>query len=189
MATRIYTRTGDQGDTALWGGPRVKKSHPRVSAYGDVDELGACLGVALSHNLEAPLKNIVTRVCHRLFDLGACLADPKAIDKNDPKVEKLWQDAATELERGIDKMEQELPALHAFVLCGGSPSGAALHLSRVVCRRAERSVVALVESQETIPSWVLPYLNRLSDFLFVAARHANQAAGVPDCIWQPASAS
>jgi cob(I)alamin adenosyltransferase len=179
----IYTRTGDQGTTGLLGGGRVPKDHPRVSAYGDVDELNAAIGVARATapvDLADPLLETVQR---DLFALGGHLATP------DPaKVAKALERATLsetrieEFERAIDAADAELPALRAFVLPGGTPKASALHLARTVCRRAERSVIRLGHESE-VPPFFIVYLNRLSDLLFTLARLANHRAGVGDVTW------
>jgi cob(I)alamin adenosyltransferase len=179
----IYTRTGDQGTTGLLGGGRVPKDHPRVSAYGDVDELNAAIGVARSTapvDLADPLLETVQR---DLFALGGHLATP------DPaKVAKALERATLsetrieEFERAIDAADAELPALRAFVLPGGTPKASALHLARTVCRRAERSVIRLGHESQ-VPPFFIVYLNRLSDLLFTLARLANHRAGVGDVTW------
>jgi cob(I)alamin adenosyltransferase len=179
---KIYTRSGDRGDTGLFGGRRVAKSHPRVEAYGAVDELNACLGLAAATCEDADL---VARLAHaqaRLFDVGADLATPPDTAANAwvARVPDQW---ATDLEAEIDAMEAELAPLTAFILPGGTRASAALHLARTVCRRSERRVVAARAAGEDVSDAVAVYLNRLSDWLFVAARLANARAGVPDVPW------
>ncbi len=180
---KIYTRTGDTGETALFGGGRVSKDHPRTSAYGDVDELNSAIGMARATapvDLFDPLLDDVQR---DLFAIGGRLATPepakvaKAIAKA-----VLPPDRAEAFERVMDDAELELPPLRAFVLPGGTPKAAALHLARTVCRRAERSVVHLAREEE-VPPAILVYLNRLSDLLFTLARLANHRAGVGDLTW------
>jgi cob(I)alamin adenosyltransferase len=180
---KIYTKTGDGGDTGLIDGSRVQKDDPRVSAYGDIDELQAMLGVIKS-GLPAgsPLGTLLMNIQKDLFSLSARLADPK--DRIAERKEKVVTgDARIEaLEREIDHREAELPPLKAFILAGGGPTGAQLHLARTICRRAERSVVGLGHLVPIDPV-IGTYLNRLSDLLFVMARHENHKAELPEDIW------
>jgi cob(I)alamin adenosyltransferase len=178
---KIYTKTGDRGETSLFDGSRVFKHDPRVAAYGDVDELQAAIGVCVASGLDRELSDIAVVLQRDLFALGARLADPS--HKIAPRVTKIVVDDASvaRLEGWIDHLELGLPALRHFILSGGSPAGAALHLARTVCRRAERAVLAL-GSEATEPV-VLVYLNRLSDLLFVMARAANHRAGIPETEW------
>jgi len=179
--TRIYTRTGDQGDTGLFDGTRVSKADPRVDAYGDVDELNAWLGFARASGADAPISASLVRIQRDLFALGAMLADPA--HRIATRVEKaaLTDARVSELEREIDELETALPPLRRFILAGGSPAGAALHVARTVCRRAERRVVGL--GAESVDPIVVTYLNRLSDLLFVMARATNARAGVTEVEW------
>jgi cob(I)alamin adenosyltransferase len=180
---KIYTKTGDQGDTGLIDGSRVPKDDPRVSAYGDIDELQAVLGVIKS-GLPAgsPIGSLLMTIQKDLFSLSARLADPK--DKIAERKEKvITGDSRIEaLEREIDHREADLPPLNAFILAGGGPTGAQLHLARTICRRAERAVVGLAR-QVPIDPVIVTYLNRLSDLLFVMARHENHKAELPEDIW------
>jgi cob(I)alamin adenosyltransferase len=184
MTRRIYTKTGDAGDTALFGGGRVPKSHPRVEAYGAVDELNAVLGwvctAAPSDSTAAALRQVQSD----LFAIGAHLATPVLERRTAPKLPPLPDDRIVVLESWIDTAEAELPALRSFILPGGSQAGAALHVARTVGRRAERRVVQLALA-ETVPPVILVYLNRLSDLLFVLARLENQRAGMPEQTWTP----
>jgi cob(I)alamin adenosyltransferase len=179
---RIYTKTGDAGDTGLFDGTRVTKSDPRVDASGEVDELSACLGLARSHlGAQADLVGVLHGLQQRLFAVGARLADPR--HRISERVDKAALDDrhVLELERHIDRFELEVPPLRHFVLAGGTPGGAALHLARAVCRRAERRVVGL--GPDAADPVVVVYLNRLSDLLFVLARVANVRAGVAEIEW------
>jgi cob(I)alamin adenosyltransferase len=179
---RIYTKTGDTGDTGLFDGTRVQKSDPRVDAYGEVDELAACLGLARSHLAgDADLGDLLGSIQRTLFALGARLADPR--HKISERVGKaaLGETQVRGLEEHIDRLERELPPLRHFILSGGSAAGATLHLARAVCRRAERRVVGLGEA--AVDPVVIVYLNRLSDLLFVMARVANARAGAPEVEW------
>ena len=170
---RIYTRTGDQGSTGLYGGQRLSKTSPRIEAIGAVDETNAAIGVARACLAETPeLDRAMDRIQHLLFDLGADLASPGG-------ARRIGASQIAGLEAEIDRLEGELPPLKAFILPGGVPAAAALHLARTVCRRAERSVVALGEEPEAAI-----FLNRLSDLLFVAARAANRDRG--DVLWRSA---
>jgi cob(I)alamin adenosyltransferase len=181
---KIYTRTGDGGDTGLFGGGRVSKDHPRVEAYGQVDELNAAIGLALSLDPAAFARDLLVAVQSDLFTIGAELATPEPA-----KLEKVLKGRGTigdasiaALEGAIDQHEATLSPLKNFILPGGHPKAAALHLARTVCRRAERAVVTL-RAGEQISASVQVYLNRLSDLLFVLARAANAAAKVPDITW------
>jgi cob(I)alamin adenosyltransferase len=178
---KIYTKTGDQGETGLFGGPRVRKDSPRIRAYGGVDELNAVVGLARSANRDGGVADLLQAVQNDLFDIGAVLATPDP-DKLRGKGTFAGAREIERLEREIDRMESDLPALKTFVLPGGSELAARLHLARTVCRRAEREVVALMAAEPVGPE-VLVYLNRLSDFLFVLARWANLKAGVADVPW------
>ena len=181
---KIYTKTGDAGETSLLGGTRVGKDDPRVAAYGDVDELNAHLGLARAHapdvKIDAEIDEEIVRLQRDLFALGAQLADPTA--QVGAKVSKaVVRDGDIErLEQVIDRLESDLPPLRNFILAGGSPCGAALHVARAVCRRAERGMVALDPPIEPV---LLQYINRLSDLLFVLARTANQRASAAETIW------
>ena len=180
---KIYTKTGDKGDTGLFGGGRVPKDHPRVEAYGDIDELNAALGMARSVETMPRIDEILVPIQRDLFSLGALLATPDR-EKMKQQLEKARIDEAriTELERHIDDGEQELEPLTAFILPGGTPKSAALHVARTVCRRAERRGVALHREVE-LPQLVVVYQNRLSDLLFVLARVANRRAGAGEVTW------
>jgi cob(I)alamin adenosyltransferase len=180
---KIYTKTGDKGDTGLFGGGRVPKNHPRVEAYGDVDELNATLGVALAPQPMPRIDEILAPIQQDLFAIGALLATPK-LEKMREHLEKARIDDArvAELERAIDGGDDELEPLKAFVMPGGTPKAAALHVSRTVCRRAERRVVELAADTE-IPQVVIIYLNRLSDLLFTLARVANKRGGSAEVTW------
>jgi len=182
---KLYTKTGDDGTTGLFGGGRVKKASARVEAYGTVDELNAAIGVARATKLEPFTDGVLAEVQVDLFTLGAELA---CVPGKEAKLSmKLIEAADAErLERAIDAAEEGLPPLKNFVLPGGSPQAAALHLARTVCRRAERSVLAL----DDVPARreVVVYLNRLSDLLFVLARKANATLGVEDVPWAPRGA-
>jgi cob(I)alamin adenosyltransferase len=176
---KIYTRTGDAGETALFDGTRVLKSDARVSTYGDVDELNAVLGFARAQSGDEQLGTMLEQIQRDLFALGSRLADPS--HKIAGRVSKAAVTAGdiTRLEGWIDTLEAELPPLRRFILPGGSVAGASLHVARTVCRRAERAMVALGGLE---PDLVV-YINRLSDLLFVMARAANHRAGAPETEW------
>ena len=178
---KIYTKTGDSGETSLFDGTRVPKTDPRVVAYGDVDELQACLGMARATKLPADVDEICVALQRDLFALGARLADPS--HKIAPRVTKIVinDESVARLEGWIDSLETGLPPLRHFILSGGGPGGAALHLARTVCRRAERATLAL--GADAVEPVVRVYLNRVSDLLFVMARAANHRAGVPEVEW------
>ncbi len=195
--TRIYTRTGDDGETSLIGDGRAPKSDVRVDLYGEVDELNSHLGLAGALLGEATppaaardvaamqvLRQELATIQSRLFDLGALLADPK-------RSETLAREGApvpgldeTDLEQAIDRLEADLAPLRRFILPGGTPAAAALHIARTVCRRAERRTVAAARDI-AVPAAVIRYLNRLSDYLFVAARRLDAAHGAPENLWVP----
>jgi cob(I)alamin adenosyltransferase len=179
---KIYTRTGDSGQTGLFGGGRVSKTHPRVEAYGDVDELNAALGLARSIEMMPRVDEILVTLQRDLFAIGALLATPDR-DKMKRQLEKASIDERRirELEQAIDDGDAELEPLRSFIVPGGTPKAAALHVARTVCRRAERRVIAL--DQDEMPAIVVVYLNRLSDLLFTLARVANRRAGAGEVTW------
>jgi cob(I)alamin adenosyltransferase len=178
---KIYTRTGDAGETGLFDGQRVSKSDSRVEAYGDVDELNATIGLVLAEPLDAGMADALRGIQRDLFAIGGRLADPSR--KIAGRVDKVVLSAGdiARLEALIDSYESELPPLRRFILPGGSRPAALLHLARTVCRRAERRIVLL--ERETVEAEVLAYVNRLSDLLFVLARVANVRAGIRDIEW------
>ena len=179
-SVKLYTRTGDAGETSLFDGTRVGKDDARVDAYGDVDETHAWLGLARASGLDPMLGEEVVRIQQDLFAVGAQLADPA--DKLAPRVTKavINDDDVERLERLIDRFEAELPPLRRFILAGGTPAGAALHVARTVCRRAERRIVAL---RPPVAPVLIRYVNRLSDLLFVFARVANHRGGMSEVEW------
>lgn len=177
---KIYTRRGDDGSTGLFGGPRVRKDDLRVAAYGDVDELNSALGVA-REELAGDLLTLVDELQSELFTLGSELATPDA-DKAPKEVPRIAPSHVERLEREIDRLTGELPEMRNFILPGGSRAGAALHLCRTICRRAERQMVALGEGVSPVS---LAYVNRLSDLLFTMARAANLRAGGREIAWKP----
>jgi len=190
---KIYTRTGDQGQTGLYGGTRVSKADPRVAAYGDVDELNACLGMVRAQGeLAEDIVALLEQLQKDLFAIGARLANPSDKPSRRSTIgdgrstiddERLTIDAAdiVRLEAAIDRLEAELPPLRRFILPGGSRAGALLHFSRTVCRRAERAIVSL--GAEHVNQHLVIYVNRLSDLLFVMARAVNHRASQPEIEW------
>jgi cob(I)alamin adenosyltransferase len=174
---KIYTRTGDKGETSLFGGSRVPKNDSRIEAYGTVDELNSHIGLCRAAKLPPEVDAELDRVQSDLFDIGAYLAAPGSDRFASPGIDRI-----TALERGIDAMERALQPLKTFIMPAGSESAARLHVARTVCRRAERRVIALEEKSSEMQA-TIAYLNRLSDFLFVAARRTNQLSGVADTPW------
>lgn len=188
MTMKIYTRTGDRGDTGLFGGQRVRKDHVRVAAYGDVDELNAVLGMAVTELAAEGQREMVDelrKIQADLLTVGANLATPGPEDGGRPSdyVPRLEEGRTEALERWIDAADAELEPLKSFILPGGTRAASSLHLARTVCRRAERQVITLTDTA-TIPGGIVVYLNRLSDLLFMLARLANHRAGLPDVQWQ-----
>ena len=183
MTMKIYTKTGDTGDTGLFGGGRVAKDHPRVEAYGDVDELNAVLGMARAVELMPRVDEVLVPIQRDLFAIGALLATPHPEKMREQLAKaRIDEDRIAQLERAIDDCDSELEPLKSFIVPGGTPKAAALHVARTVCRRAERNVVRL-RHVEDIPQLVVIYLNRLSDLLFVLARVANRRAGAGEVTW------
>jgi len=178
---KIYTKTGDAGDTRLFDNTRVSKADPRVDAYGEVDELNACLGAAIAAGVGPDVAAALESIQKDLFALGARLADPSSRIA-DRVTKAAVTDADVErLEQTIDRLDAEVPPLRHFILPGGSPGGALLHLARTVCRRAERRVIGL--GTNAVEPVLIVYLNRLSDLLFVMARAVNHRAGRPEVEW------
>lgn len=186
---KIYTRTGDKGETSLFTGQRLPKNDPVIDALGTVDECNCSIGVAIAMIGEnrklANLKEQLETIQHALFDVGAALATPRT-SASESKIEKTRFDheEIAVLEKWIDEMETHLPALHAFILPGGHPCGAMLHLARSTCRRAERLVVPIAHRAD-VSKHVLIYLNRLSDYLFVLSRFVNHQMQCPETTWEP----
>lgn len=178
--TRIYTRGGDAGETSLGDGSRVSKLDPRIVAYGTVDELNSTLGVVLAGDVPSKLREVLERVQNELFDLGADLSVPAAVDGR-LRVEQALVDR---LEADCDRLNADLPELRSFVLPGGTAGAATIHVARTICRRAEREAIEAAATVEINPL-VVVYLNRLSDLLFILARAANAAAGTDEPLWKP----
>lgn len=180
---KIYTRRGDAGQTDLFGGERVGKDASRVAAYGDVDELNAFVGAAAAAGVDPTLAETLRGIQSALFDLGASLATPDPRHREKAGIEGVSAADIEGLEALIDRLEADLEPLQSFILPGGAPSAAAFHVARTVCRRAERAVVRLAGEGGSVEETSLRYLNRLSDLLFVIARHENARQGVPDVAW------
>jgi len=179
-AVKLYTRTGDGGETSYFDGTRVRKDDPRLDTYGEVDELNAWLGFIRASGLDARFEEALSRIQRDLFAFGAQLADPA--DRLSPRVVKaiISDEDVRRVEALIDDLDSEVPPLRRFILPGGTPAGAALHIARTVCRRAERRLVALAPPADPV---LLRYMNRLSDLLFALARAVNHRQGVPETEW------
>ena len=175
---KIYTKTGDSGETALWGGRRLAKDALRIQAYGTVDECNSVLGIVRSHPLSTDLDAFLDQIQNQLFVVGSELSAPKEA----PNLPRIQAEDVRRLEEAIDLLGTRLKPLTRFILPGGTPTAAYLHLARTVCRRAERWIVSL-HQQEPLSPILLQYMNRLSDFLFVAARFDNASRGVADVPW------
>ena len=178
---KIYTKTGDSGETGLFSGQRVGKDHLRVSAYGTLDEMNSFLGVAAASGSSPEVREALALIQRLAFELGSDLATvPKP-----GALPRIGAEHIQELERGIDAMTAKIPPLSAFIFPGGSPAAAHIHVARAVCRRAEREVIT-ASSQEAIPHEAIVFLNRLSDYLFTLARYENFLSGVAEPVWTPA---
>lgn len=181
--SRIYTKTGDTGETALGDGTRVRKDSPRVAAYGTVDELNAVLGLLACAALPADEGSLIRQIQNDLFDIGADLCTPSTQDEKPGERLRVTEAQVARLEAAIDRLNEGLRPLNSFVLPGGTAAAAWTHLARTVCRRAERELVTLMREEEINPQTLI-YLNRLSDLLFVLGRHWNDR-GAQDVLWQP----
>lgn len=179
---KVYTKTGDKGTTALFGGARVSKSHDRIDAYGTVDELNSYIGLVRDQEVNHKRKEILVEIQDRLFTIGSILATEPGNTK--VKVPRLAVGDIEVLEKEIDKMEEELPPMKSFILPGGHPSVSFCHVTRCVCRRTERLVVAL-NDRESVDMEVIQYLNRLSDYLFVLARKMSKELDAEETPWKP----
>ena len=179
MGFKIYTKTGDQGETGLFGGRRLSKSHLRIEAYGTVDELNAHLGMVRDQQTDPGIRHELHAIQSLLFSLGSILASDPEKPLAVPQLEEL---DVEDLEKAMDRMDEQLPALKNFILPGGHPSVSSCHIARCVCRRAERLVVALA-GIEAVPPMVIKFLNRLSDYLFILGRWTSQHLGVEEIIW------
>ena len=187
---KLYTRTGDDGTTGLFSGARVSKDHPRIEAYGTVDELNAVLGLVLSacdrgHSFERRMHEVISALQSRLFDIGADLATPEGA-KQQSRIHRIDDGDVTEAEGWIDEMDSANLPLRTFVMPAGTELAARLHLARTVCRRAERAIISL-GSIEPVGDPLLRYMNRLSDLFFAMARRANHERNIPDAPWTPKS--
>lgn len=178
---KIYTKQGDSGETSLYGGTRVLKSNARIKAYGTVDELNSACGMSLSFSPSARIHAILSHIQNQLFVLGADLATPA---DSTVRIDRITEGDVTQLEVWIDELEESNPPLRNFILPGGTPSGASLHLARTICRRAEREAID-AKVQVDISDLAIRYLNRLSDLLFVMARFENLQQGVEEVKWTP----
>jgi len=188
---KIYTKSGDKGETSLFRGGRVGKDSLRVSAYGTVDELNSWIGCVRYQGPSKFVDNLLDRIQHNLFLIGSDLATPQSAGKDSKSVMRLPEESEIFMEEGIDKMEGELTPLRNFILPGGSKMSAALHFARTITRRAERSIIALIHSEEgeesaeqAVSPPILKYINRLSDLLFVMARYENKVSGTSDIEWK-----
>ncbi len=182
----LYTRTGDLGTTSLVSGDRVIKSHPRLEAYGTIDELNAWIGVLVTDpDMPQSQTAILLTIQHRLFDLGAYLATPTPSEGEMPQIPSLGHSAISRIERVIDELDDAVPPLNRFVLPGGTRLSAWIHVARTVCRRAERHMVALNAMADTyVDPNAIRYVNRLSDYLFVLSRYVNYRSGTPETFWE-----
>ena len=180
---RVYTKTGDKGETSLFGGKRVSKDSLRIKAIGDLDELNASLGVVLSAAKTKQTQSIVTSIQNTLFNIGAELANPELKGKNTNKIFKLEQGKVSELEKIIDQIDTRLKPLSNFILPGGVESASRLHFTRGIARRTERSVIELSQKEKTNPN-IISYTNRLSDLLFTLARNENRLAKTKETSWK-----
>lgn len=183
MSLKIYTKTGDKGTTSLIGGTKVSKSHIRIESYGTVDELNSWVGVLSDHIQDAATKQTLKEVQDRLFTIGSSLAcDPDKEPKL--KIPDLYEEDVVFLEKEIDRMNERLPEMKAFILPGGAPAVSFAHVARCVCRRAERTCVAMQDESMEVAELITKYLNRLSDYLFVVARYAGNLQGAEEVKWK-----
>ena len=183
---KIYTKTGDKGETGLFGGERVSKNSPRISAYGTIDELNSFIGLAITEIKDESVKNNLLTIQNYLFVIGSDLATPDTEKNKKLNIQRTPESYFIELEKMIDHYESKLEELRNFILPGGSKSAALLHICRTICRRAEREVVSLKNSV-TIGNNIIIFLNRLSDLFFVLSRFENKVSNQPDIIWNPKS--
>ncbi|MGM0588325.1 MAG: cob(I)yrinic acid a,c-diamide adenosyltransferase [Bacteroidota bacterium] len=181
---KIYTKTGDSGETSLFGGGRVYKSHLRIQSYGTVDELNSLIGLSRSEELQSETESVLEELQTDLFVLGADLATPA---DSKAQTQRIQAEDVEKLEQWIDRFDDEIPPLKHFILPGGTPGASHLHVARTVCRRAERYCVEAKQQGEDISGEAIKFLNRLSDFLFVLARYENLANGIDEKQWKPES--
>ena len=184
MSSKIYTKTGDKGNTSLIGGTKVPKSHLRIEAYGTVDELNSTIGLCRDLITDEPGRSILLEIQDRLFTIGSSLAcDP--VKEPKLRIPDLKETDINLLETEIDKMDSKMPVMKNFILPGGHPALSTLHIARCVCRRAERCCVRLEHENEEVEPLVLKYLNRLSDYLFVLSRYTGHIMGIEEIPWKP----
>ncbi|MFA6597770.1 MAG: cob(I)yrinic acid a,c-diamide adenosyltransferase [Ignavibacteriaceae bacterium] len=180
---KIYTKTGDKGETGLFGGKRIPKSSVRINAYGTVDELNAVIGVALCYVENEKVKSVLRKLQNQLFVVGADLATPLEVESKNISIPRVSEEDISESEKAIDFFDKQLEELRYFILPGGTKSAAQLHVARTICRRAEREVV-LLSQQEEINQNIVIFVNRISDLLFVLSRVENKTAEIPDQKWE-----
>ena len=180
---KIYTKTGDKGETGLFGGTRISKNSPRIEAYGTVDELNSFIGLAVTEVKEDSVKSLLNKIQNRLFTVGSDLAAPVSAEDQKKNIIRIPAEFYEEIEKSIDLFEEKLDVLKNFVIPGGSKSASLLHICRTIARRAERKVVAL-SSLEQINGNIVIFLNRLSDLFFVLSRYENKVSNHPDVIWE-----
>lgn len=184
MSLKIYTKTGDNGNTSLIGGTKIPKSHIRIDSYGNVDELNSYVGLINDYLQDEVLKNTLKQVQDRLFTIGSSLAcDPGK--ETGMHIPDLKEEDILFLEKQIDRMNDTLPTMKHFILPGGHVAVSTIHITRCVCRRAERGVVNLLQHEQFVDPLVIKYLNRLSDYLFILARYVGKQLGVEEAIWLP----
>lgn len=179
---KIYTKTGDKGETGLFGGPRVSKNSSRIEAYGTIDELNSFIGLAITEIRDNSLKNLLEKLQNELFNVGADLATPLTEKNKKLNIKRISEDYFLDIEKEIDNYESELETLKNFILPGGSKAASILHICRTISRRAERNVVAL-NKEEKINKNIVIFLNRLSDLFFVLSRYENKISNIPDIKW------
>ncbi len=180
---KIYTKTGDKGETGLFGGARISKNSPRIEAYGTIDELNSFIGLAITETQDSSVKSLLNTIQNQLFIVGSDLATPKSGEDQKKNILRIPAEFYEEIEKSIDFFEEKLDALKNFIIPGGSKSASLLHICRTVARRAERRVVAL-NSLEQINENIVIFLNRLSDLFFVLSRYENKISNHPDVIWE-----
>ena len=179
---KIYTKTGDKGETGLFGGSRISKNSPRIEAYGTIDELNSFIGLAVTETQDESVKSLLNKIQNQLFTVGTDLSSPHSIENNKKNILRVPVEFYEEIERSIDFFEEKLDELKNFIIPGGSKSAAILHICRTITRRAERRVIAL-NSLEQINQNIVIFLNRLSDLFFVLSRYENKISNLPDIIW------
>jgi cob(I)alamin adenosyltransferase len=180
---KIYTKTGDKGETGLFGGTRISKNSPRIEAYGTIDELNSYIGLAITELHDSSVKSLLNKIQNQLFIVGSDLAAPKSTEDQKKNIVRIPSEFYEEIEKSIDFYEEKLDKLTNFIIPGGSKSAAILHICRTIARRAERKVVAL-NSLEQINENIVIFLNRISDLFFVLSRFENKVSNHPDVIWE-----